>query len=268
MIELVDNPKTSAASLARLICADQALTARILKLANSAYYGFPREISTVNQAIVVLGFNAVKDTGLSLSVFDMFKDGPSTSGFDITRFWEHSMAAGIGARLCARRTAPGLVGEGFVAGLLHDIGKVVFRQYFPREFGQILDLVTQGCSLDDAEMQILGCSHAQVGAWLVEKWRLPAKIVEAIAYHHIPAQAPSEPAFVAAITLANYLVHRHNLGASGRVGSQEAPAQLWEILGTLPTPFEQSDIEALESDFLLQYDQADSFVSFIHDEAS
>ena len=95
MIELVDNPRTSASSLARLIATDQALTARILKLANSAYYGFSREISTVNMAIVVLGFNTVKDMGLSLSVFDVFKTGKPNASFDLTRFWEHSIACGI-----------------------------------------------------------------------------------------------------------------------------------------------------------------------------
>ena len=129
MLQLVDNPKTSAGALARLISTDQALTARILRLANSAYYGFPRRISTVNTAIVVLGFNAVKDMGLSLSVFDMFRDPAPSGSFDIMRFWEHSMGCGIAARMMSRRYRPDLAGEGFVAGLLHDIGKAVLKQY-------------------------------------------------------------------------------------------------------------------------------------------
>ena len=134
MIELVDNPRTSASSLARLIATDQALTARILKLANSAYYGFSREISTVNMAIVVLGFNTVKDMGLSLSVFDVFKTGKPNASFDLTRFWEHSIACGIAARMLARSYRSRYAGEAFVAGLLHDIGKVILNQYFQSEF--------------------------------------------------------------------------------------------------------------------------------------
>src|SRR5512133_1566252 len=117
MIELVDNPRTSAASLSRLISTDQALTARLLKLANSAYYGFQREISTVNMAIVVLGFNTVKDMGLSLSVFDMFKEGDTAGAFDTTQFWEHSVGCGIAARAIARFCGHRLAGEAFVAGL-------------------------------------------------------------------------------------------------------------------------------------------------------
>jgi HD-like signal output (HDOD) protein len=124
LIELVDSPRTSAALLARLISADQALTAKVLKLANSAYYGFPREISTVNMAIVVLGFNAVKEMGLSISVFDVFKKTASSPLFDVAQFWEHSVGCGVAARMLARNYRPAIAGEAFVAGLLHDVGKV------------------------------------------------------------------------------------------------------------------------------------------------
>ena len=170
MIELVDSPRTSAASLARLISTDQALTAKILKLANSAYYGFPREISTVNMAIVILGFNTVKDMGLSLSVFDVFKNTESTDSFDISRFWEHSVACGVAARMLARSYRSRYAGEAFVAGLLHDIGKVILNQYFHTEFLEIMNLTAHhALTLEEAEDKVIGTRHTQVGAWLAEK---------------------------------------------------------------------------------------------------
>jgi len=128
MIELVDNPKTSAQTLTSLISTDQALTAKILKLANSAYYGFPREIISVNLAVVVLGFNTVKDMGLSVSVLDAFKSNQDEGIFEMTKFWEHSICCAIGAKMLARTYGYRITSEAFVAGLLHDVGKVVLNQ--------------------------------------------------------------------------------------------------------------------------------------------
>jgi len=267
MIELVDNPKTSTASLARLIATDQALTARILKLANSAYYGFSREISTVNMAIVVLGFNTVKDTGLSLSVFDIFKDAKESDRFNINEFWEHSVGCGIAARTICQRCLPSRAGEAFVAGLLHDLGKVILRQYFPHEFAAIMERTGSGTvSLDAAEEELLGVGHGQIGGWLVEKWRLPPRIVESLIYHHTPMEARQEAPFSAVIGLADYCVHRSGIGGSGRVGEIEPPPGVWEILGNCPQPITPDSLDEIQSLFLLEFDKAETFISFIHEE--
>lgn len=267
MIELVDNPKTSSASLSRLISTDQALTARILKLANSAYYGFPREISTVNQAIVVLGFNAVRETGLSLSVFDMFKNSGDNELFDITSFWEHSMGVGLAARMVAKRVAPAAAGEAFVAGLLHDIGKIVYRQYFQSEFEMLMHYVnSEDMELCLAEERVTGTNHAQVGEWLVEKWRLPRRIVESVACHHMPADAPKEPLFVAAVSLADHICHLSGIGQSGRKGVPEVADATWELLEQGGQPVGEEQLDAIQTEFLIEYDKSETFISFIHDE--
>ncbi len=195
MIELIDNPRTSAAALSKIISTDQALTARLLKLANSAYYGFPREISTVNMAIVVLGFNTVKDMGLSLSVFDAFKNLESNAIFDISRFWEHSIACGIASRMLARNYRSRFAGEAFVAGLLHDIGKVILNQYFHKEFKIIIEKISAGMTLEQAEATTIGTNHSQIGAWLAEKWNLPKIISETILYHHTTMESQERTSF-------------------------------------------------------------------------
>ncbi len=267
MIELVDNPKTSAASLARLISTDQSLTARILKLANSAYYGFSREISTVNMAIVVMGFNAVKDMGLSLSVFDMFKNSTPAGSFDINRFWEHSIGCGIASRLLAQRYQHRIAGEAFVAGLLHDIGKVILDQYAHNEFVKIMDMASNGTvSLDQAEQSVIGVNHAKVGEWLAEKWRLPLVITRSIRYHHCPWECNEDPVLVAMVNLANYLCHISGIGHSGRNAPVIPDDEVWEIFSREGIGLEYTDLDSVQSEFLLEFDRNDTFLSFIHPE--
>ena len=267
MIELVDNPKTSANSLARLIATDQALTARILKLANSAYYGFPREISTVNMAIVVLGFNTVKEMGLSLSVFEAFKDSGHDKRFDSTQFWRHSIGCGAAARLIARRTNYQFIGEAFVAGLLHDIGKAILNQYMHAEFMNILHAVSEdGASLDDAENAAVGATHAQIGGWLAEKWNLPKIIVDCISHHHAPWKAAIDPALVAIVGVSDYLCHACGIGNSGPEQTVQVDDRIWEIFKAKSMALGQSDLQELQTEFLLEFDKTESMMSFMHEE--
>jgi putative nucleotidyltransferase with HDIG domain len=266
MIELVDNPKTSAASLARLISTDQALTAKILKLANSAYYGFPREISTVNMAIVVLGFNTVKDMGLSLSVFEVFKDIEGSKVFEVSKFWEHSIACGAAARLLARRIRYKFVGEAFVAGLLHDIGKVILNQYVHKEFIEIINLASsQEKTLDEAEEEIIGTNHAEVGSWLAEKWNLPKIIVDSIAYHHKPWEAKAEPLLVAIVCVANYLTQLCKIGNSGRPIPSKPDPRTWDIFKNASIPMDESEMENLSTEFIIEFDKTETIMSIIQE---
>jgi putative nucleotidyltransferase with HDIG domain len=265
MLELVDNPRTSAASLARLISSDQALTARVLKLANSAYYGFPREISTVNMAIVVLGFNTVKDMGLSLSVFDVFKDVENNKSFDISRFWEHSIGCGVASRMLARNYYSRYAAESFVAGLLHDIGKIILNQYFHTEFIEIMSRTVNGMSLDNAEIEVIGTSHARIGAWLAEKWNLPKIISETILYHHEPWNSRNEKVFISIINLADHLCHLSGIGQSGRTVVDAPDVKLWEIFQKENVPVDEIDLSSLQTDFLIEFDKSDTFVSLIQD---
>jgi HD-like signal output (HDOD) protein len=270
MIDLVDSPRTSALSLARLISMDQALTARILKLANSAYYGFSQEITTVDRAIVVIGFNTVREMGLSLSILDVFKANPNGNIFDIAKFWEHSIGCGVASRMIARRFGLPLISEAFVTGLLHDIGKIVLCQYAPREFEEIMTLVSmKNVDLDTAEMSIIGVGHAQIGGWLATKWRLPTLINECIAFHHDPwNEKVEQPAMVAAVNLADYLCHANAIGKSGRATAPALDPRIWDIFLKEKIPFDETVIDELHSSFLFEYDEAQTFVSFLNEQSA
>ncbi|MBN98439.1 MAG: HD family phosphohydrolase [Gemmatimonadetes bacterium] len=216
MIGLIDNPQTSARDVSQLIATDQALTAKILKLANSAFYGFPREISTVNHAVVVLGFETVRSLGLSVSVLERFAGGTSNSPFDRQKFWEHSIACGIAARMLAGKFRYRIHGEAFAAGILHDIGKLVLSQYFTDEFIEIIELMrTQNLYIGKAEEMVLGVTHAEVGSWLAERWNLPNQLVDTIAYHHTPGRLQRGVELPSLVHLADFLCRREHIGDGG-----------------------------------------------------
>jgi HD-like signal output (HDOD) protein len=266
MIDQVDSPRTSTAALARLIASDQALTAKVLKFANSAYYGFPREISTVNMAIVVLGFNAVKEMGLSLSVFDVFKKTPSNAYFDVTLFWEHSVGCGVAARMLARTYKPALAGEAFVAGLLHDVGKVILKQYFDTEFAEIIKAQQErNVTLEEAELATIETTHSQIGNWLAEKWNLPELICETIRCHHTPWETDKEPLFLACVTIADYLCHISKTGQSGRFVPPVLDPRIWALFTQAGFQLDDSGIPALLSEFLLEFDKSDNYMAMMRE---
>jgi putative nucleotidyltransferase with HDIG domain len=260
MLDLVDNPKTSTVTLARLIAQDQVLTARILKLANSSFYAFPRRIGTVQLALVVLGFDAVKEMALGLSVLGAFRDESKSEHFHIARFWQHSVAVGAATRLLARKLGHRQVGEAFVAGLLHDIGKLVLNQYLPKEFATCLSAVNlQGKPPAEAEMALFGTTHGEVGGWLAERWNLPLALVEAIRHHHFPTQSKDSPELPTLVGLGDYLAHRCQLGASGVPMPTTLPTPLVEQAEAL-FRLKSTDLEAWVPEVFAETDRASSFL--------
>ncbi len=259
MLELVDNPKTSASSLSNLVMRDQVLTAKILKMANSSFYAFPRQIATVKLALVVLGFENVKEMALSLSVLNTFK-GENGRHFDSSLFWQHSIAVGAATRMLARETCYRLAGEAFVAGLLHDIGKVVLNQYLPAEFAKIQSMIfDDGISTEEAEMTVLGVTHAEVGSWLAERWNLPIILVEAIKYHMHPELCPRSPELALLVYLSDYLATKCNLGQSGSRSVEKISETVLEM-ARKNLSLSPETLEAFQSGLYAEYDKASSFM--------
>ncbi len=262
MIDLIDNPKTSASSLASLISSDQALTARILKMANSAYYGFPREIFSVDTAIVVMGFNAIKDLGLSLSVYNMVRDAVSLEGFNVTSYWEHSVGCGTASRLLAKRFCPEAAGEAFVAGLLHDIGKVIMNKYLGKEFIEIMERTAKGEELLETEREVLDTDHGEIGSWLTNKWNLPDVITQCAKYHHIPENSDDHKVTAAIVGLSDYICHINNVGNKRSLQEIKPDENTMAIFRDNNIELDDEVIADVSEKLLLELDSNEIYTSF------
>lgn len=215
ILELMENPKTSAEDVNRIIRMDQSLTARVLKIVNSAFYGFPRQISTVTQAVVILGFNAVKSLALSASVIQIFGSKDS-DGFDVRAFWEHSICTGVMANMVGRKINYPLPEECLISGILHGIGKLIFDQYLHNMFLQAVKKAKREKKLlHHTEREVFGTDHCRVGAMLAEKWRLPLQLVESINYYPNPGLANFNPTLASLVHVGNYISRKKRYGDPG-----------------------------------------------------
>jgi len=218
LISMTQSLKTSATEVGELISKDQALTTRVLKLVNSAYYGFPKQITTVNHAVVILGFSRVKNIVLAASVFGI-KSGKGPQRFDAVAFWRHCLGTAVCARTLSKELHRGEQEEAFVCGLLHDIGKVVLAQVSPGEYDQALELAEQkSCLIRDAEMEVFGLDHAEVGSWLVERWKLPPGVQTAIQRHHSPRDTRKDRDTAFVVHLADIFARGLQVGSGGDPG--------------------------------------------------
>jgi len=236
---LVNDPKSSAKDLARVITDDQVLTVRLLKLVNSSFYGFPQRISTVTGAIVLLGFDAIRNLLLTTSVFDLFANRNRHKKRDQERFWDHSLGCAVGAKVIGNYLRHDKIEELFVSGLLHDIGKIVEMMFLPDEFAKIVAVVNKdNILMTAAENKVLGYNHAEVGKLLAEKWNLPVKLVQVIAHHHYPDHAGSFAMEAAIVHLADIFCRALNMGYGGDNKIPPLDKIAWERLKIQPGAIE------------------------------
>ncbi len=192
VMQLTDDPKAGTADVARAMASDQALAARVLRLANSAFYGSSRRISTVSEAVTTLGMRTTRNLVMATSCQEMLEQ--DIAGYALPRgaLWRHSLACASAARALAQRARYRATEEAFVAGLLHDIGKVVLNTYLKEQFARVFLRAARGdMTFAQAEREVLGFDHAEAGARLLERWNLPDSLVTAVRWHHAPLASPS-----------------------------------------------------------------------------
>ena len=199
----------SISKLAKTIEKDQAIVPRILKLVNSAFFGFRSKIGSVSHAVVLLGFNTVRNAVVSISIIDTFsKDKEALEGFDVTEFWKHSLAVAVISRHLAEKTRLQLPDDSFTAGLLHDIGKIVLFQHFQDLFKKVWTSARENnLSFYDAEKKEIPITHARIGGYLAKKWQLPEFLHDAIKYHHALSKNANDFNLLMTVHIANIIAN-------------------------------------------------------------
>jgi HD-like signal output (HDOD) protein len=237
VLALLRDPDVNAEALADLISRDPALAAKILKVANSAYYGFSRQIDTVRHATALLGLKMVQSLAVSIGVLDVLPEPQNRPLFNHAGLWRHSVGVAVILQELGARHASGDAGEYlFMVGLLHDVGKVVLDRFFTEGFAKVLQGMEADPSgkLHEAEQEIIGVDHCEVAEMLLERWRFPPTIAGPIADHHRPAPSDgTNPRDVALLRVANVLAQMLELGAEGNAA---------------PNPLRPADLETLGLD--------------------
>ena len=216
IVNVINDPESSAKQLKDIIELDPPLSAKLLRLANSAFYGYTKRITSIQEAIVCIGFDAVKDLALSQKVSQLFDKYDKIRDYSRDLLWKHSVAVALFCKLLYRREYRELGENSYVAGLLHDLGLIVEDQFIPILFSYILEKSeARGTSLYQSEKEVLGFDHTEIGGAILAGWDLPDELVTAIASHHDPLRVGGDFAKLAlSLHVSNYAVQKAGIGYS------------------------------------------------------
>jgi putative nucleotidyltransferase with HDIG domain len=235
---LVENDKATIEEMARVVSSDQTLSAKVLKLVNSPFYGFPGRVSTVSHALVLLGVNVVKGLALSSSIFEIMEK-------NVVGLWEHSLGSAVAAKIISKRLSLAEAEEISTAALLHDIGKVIIKIKLEEDFKNLQSLTQEKeVSMREAERELLDTDHAEIGEWLAKTWYLPEKLIEPIAFHHDVEKSLVHRTRTAVVHLADVLIKASGFGFSGDEFVPPVQPVAWQVLG-LTEPVLEAIIEEL-----------------------
>lgn len=237
IVEIINDPDSSAKDLKDLIEIDPPLTAKVLKVSNSALYASRKQITSIEEAVIWIGFDALKELALNQKVCEVFEKAFTHHGYSRAKLWKHSVSAAVLAKMIYRREFAERGENAYVAGLLHDIGIIVLDQFLQGEFKIILDGMKSGSrNLYEVERLILGFDHTAIGSGIAAEWKFPAELILAIGYHHFPASAPEQVAKLARVLyISDFLCHQNNVGFSDLTNPQTEPyAECINFLGLKP----------------------------------
>ncbi|HMK59641.1 MAG TPA: HDOD domain-containing protein [Dissulfurispiraceae bacterium] len=255
LLAVIENPKISLTDIGNFISNDPVLTSRVLKMVNSPIYGFPGRISSVQQALILLGLNVVRGLLLGVSVFEVMQKS-------MVGLWEHSLGCAVAARIIAKKKNVPEPEEVSVSALLHDIGKVVMILRFKDEYDKVIKEAEDGeLFIMDAERKVFGITHADSGAWIAKKWNFPLSLVEVIEYHHKPNLAKSAPINSSIVHMADILARAIGFGFAGDNFVPAVNPAAWDLLG-----FSDKDLREILDEMDNTLAEADAFL--ISDESA
>jgi putative nucleotidyltransferase with HDIG domain len=251
VIRETDSPTATARGVAMHIGQDQALAARVLRLANSAYYGLQRQIMDHHEAVVILGMRCIRNLAMVAATYPWMTRPLKGYSLGPKEMWTHSFGVAIASQMIAKRT--GAVNEeaAFTAGLLHNLGKVALSIWLENKLQAMMALaVRDDLTFDEVERKILGYDHADVGAYLGEKWNLPPPLVETMRYHHNPEACEPRSALVDCVHIGDYLTMSMGYGLGGDGLRYEFSDECVQRLN-----IQASDFDAITSDFVAAYEE-------------
>lgn len=241
ILKTVNNPSASLGHLCRVILLDQALTAKILQLINSAFYGLPVRVTTVSQAVALLGLEKIKNLALAISLAEALARWPGLPGLSREALWTHTQACAVATRLCAAECGYPVLEEALIVGLLHDVAKALWTEVFPERFSRVLKAIRQEkMEPIEAETRYLTVPHPVLGSWLLRQWGLPPLVQQVVAHHHDPRPRKTrarnqQDRLSACLRLGNLLAKLLNLGDGGNYRLDRSWRQLMENLDLEPT---------------------------------
>jgi len=244
----LDDPRSSFKEFSTIIGNDPSLSARLLKIVNSAFYGLENKVETITHALGVIGTEQLTQMVLATSVTKEFSGIPKNL-VSMDLFWRHSIACGAAAKVIANWMGKSNLESYYLAGMLHDIGSLVMYKKFPAECGKILERCKESKEhLFDVELEVFGSSHAKVGGKLLAGWGLPPLLCEPVTFHHRPKKAKEYPLATKIIHVADSIVDEMKLGSSGEAVANPVKQEILEELG-----FDELPVKKFENDIKDQY---------------
>ncbi len=234
--DIIADPMSSAGDISQVVGKSPSLTATLLRIVNSAFYGFRSKIDSISRAVTLIGSKELSSLALGITIMETFKD-ISKQVVDVGSFLEHNLACGMVARIMAAYGKIANTEQLFVSGMLHDIGRLVLCKYFPQEAKNAFALAAEsGESLLAVERSHLGCTHVQLGKRLLRKWKLPYTLEHSISYHHNPSASPT-PELAAILQMADMVVHGLGIGSSGERKVPSFDVKAWQSVNLPVTAF-------------------------------
>ncbi|MDH5443903.1 MAG: HDOD domain-containing protein, partial [Gammaproteobacteria bacterium] len=229
--EMMDDPGVNATEIGKVISQDTSLTARLLKIVNSAFYGFQARIETVSRAVTVIGLRELRGLVLAASAVESFSKLPNDV-LNLVNFWRHSVYCGVVSQLLAQKCNVLHSERLFVAGLLHDIGKLVITNKLIDESREVIKRVEKKKKFDfDIEQAVLGFDHAEVGGVLLKEWNMPESLCNSVMYHHRPKAVTELTIEICIVHIANILANRAEHGINTEFKIQEIEPMALEMTG-------------------------------------
>jgi putative nucleotidyltransferase with HDIG domain len=244
VLQLLDNPDVSVEEVADLMLTDQVMTARIMKLINSPVYKPAQEITSLKRALVYLGLRHVRELALTTSVINAF-DGTS-GALELNAFWEHSFGVGMVSKIIAQKIGYQDLEKAYIAGIIHDLGEVFLSNFLREPFLEVLEYIKlHPVKLVNAEAELLGTTHCEIGLCMARKWNFPDAYCDVIAYHHNPGEATVDPILCAIVNLSDLFctVRELNYGGLEWISFNLSDEEGWNILKNEAPALAQMDVE-------------------------